>query len=225
MLLNETITIMKLPRELTTVTKLSKYLAMMVFVALPIVGFFLGMSYQEMIDLAKKQEESNIVIESKLSPSPIEIPTVDPSTANWKTYRNDEFGFEIRYPNDFQKDLEKDNYIKVYKPGFASLSISSILTNKNLEEYVDERIAATKEAYEGKPSLSVYKKISNTVAGKPSIQLEVYYEAAGTSGLEEYMANESNSIVEIRMMDLADSIESQIKKTFDQILSTFKFTQ
>ena len=50
---------MKFPKELTTVTPLSKYLAMVVFVTLPIVGFFLGMRYQEMMDLASKQKTAS----------------------------------------------------------------------------------------------------------------------------------------------------------------------
>jgi len=100
MLLNETITIMKLPKELTTVTKLSKYLAMVVFIALPIVGFFLGMRYQETMDLAKHQQmEANLLIPRAPTPTPIPIPTVDPSiTASWKTYRSTTYGFEFKYP-------------------------------------------------------------------------------------------------------------------------------
>lgn len=97
-LFNETITIMNLPKELTTVTKLSKYLALFLFIALPFVGFFLGVRYQEMMDLSKRQQEKSTLAIPRiptLSPAEalakegnsIAIPTVDPSiTANWKTY-------------------------------------------------------------------------------------------------------------------------------------------
>ena len=51
---------MTFPKELTTVTTLSKYLAMVVFIALPFVGFFLGMRYQEMTDLANKEDENSM---------------------------------------------------------------------------------------------------------------------------------------------------------------------
>lgn len=37
---------MKLPKELTTVTPLSKAVALLMFISLPIITFFFGMSYQ-----------------------------------------------------------------------------------------------------------------------------------------------------------------------------------
>jgi len=40
---------MKLPKELITVTPLSKFLAMILFVSLPVVGFLLGMRHQQII--------------------------------------------------------------------------------------------------------------------------------------------------------------------------------
>jgi hypothetical protein len=39
----------KLPKWLTTVTPLSKALAMILFIALPFIGFYLGMKYQQQI--------------------------------------------------------------------------------------------------------------------------------------------------------------------------------
>lgn len=41
---------MKLPRELTTVTTFSKYLALSLFVFVPILAFFLGMRYSQLIN-------------------------------------------------------------------------------------------------------------------------------------------------------------------------------
>lgn len=38
---------MNLPKELTTVTPLSRYLAMFLFIVLPFLGFYLGMDYQQ----------------------------------------------------------------------------------------------------------------------------------------------------------------------------------
>ena len=46
---HETLRAMKLPKELTTVTRLSKIVAMILFIALPIVGFLLGMRHQQII--------------------------------------------------------------------------------------------------------------------------------------------------------------------------------
>lgn len=44
---------MPLPKELTTVTKLSKTLALIIFLSLPIIAFLFGMKYQMLLDLKK----------------------------------------------------------------------------------------------------------------------------------------------------------------------------
>jgi hypothetical protein len=38
---------MKLPRELTTVTRLSKFLALIMFITLPVIAFSFGMNFKE----------------------------------------------------------------------------------------------------------------------------------------------------------------------------------
>lgn len=47
---------MKLPKELTTVTPLSKILALLMFILMPIFGFFLWMQYQKTIPQEKSVE-------------------------------------------------------------------------------------------------------------------------------------------------------------------------
>lgn len=43
---------MKLSKKYTTVTTLSKTLALILFIALPFIGFYLGMQYQKGLDVA-----------------------------------------------------------------------------------------------------------------------------------------------------------------------------
>lgn len=57
---------MKLPKELTTVTRLSKALALTLFITLPILAFSFGMKYQKGIDEQK--------IQSSITPPIIEEP-------------------------------------------------------------------------------------------------------------------------------------------------------
>src|SRR3989344_261472 len=83
---------MKLPKELTTVTPLSKYLALFLLIALPFIGFYLGFKYQEVFDLSNPTP----------TPTPLAIPTVDPSvTANWKIYKNERMGISFNYPSEW----------------------------------------------------------------------------------------------------------------------------
>lgn len=46
---------MALPASLTTVTRLSKRLALILFIALPFLGFLFGMKWQEMLDSQNQQ--------------------------------------------------------------------------------------------------------------------------------------------------------------------------
>lgn len=41
---------MKLPRELTTVTRLSKFLALVMFITLPVIAFAFGMNYKDYVE-------------------------------------------------------------------------------------------------------------------------------------------------------------------------------
>ncbi len=47
---------MKLPKELTTVTRLFKTLAFILFISMPIIAFFLDRQYQQTIDIQAMQQ-------------------------------------------------------------------------------------------------------------------------------------------------------------------------
>jgi hypothetical protein len=59
---------MRLPNSLTKVTKLSKIIALVLFVALPFIGFALGMKYQQLLDV--KNEYQIIKSEPTINQSP-----------------------------------------------------------------------------------------------------------------------------------------------------------
>lgn len=69
---------MKLPASLTTVTPLSKFIAMVLFVSLPFIGFYLGMEYQ------KKFGFEEIVNPIQYpNPSPTPTPTINPAVTDF----------------------------------------------------------------------------------------------------------------------------------------------
>jgi len=66
---------MKLPKELTTVTPLSKNIALLLFATLPIVGFLMGMRYQQAVTQPQNIPQT-IAVPSVANPSPApSVPT------------------------------------------------------------------------------------------------------------------------------------------------------
>ena len=60
-----------------------------------------------------------------------ELPVSDIDTSNWKTYRNEEYGFEVKYPEGYLKqepEESEDSYNKKFHLWFAD--------DRNQEKYV-----------------------------------------------------------------------------------------
>lgn len=80
-----------LPKSLTTVTSFSKLLAMVLFVALPFVGFYLGYVYRQSLTVEKLVNEGGqTVLNSQ--------PTIFPQNL-MDTYVNKTCGFSLQYPH------------------------------------------------------------------------------------------------------------------------------
>lgn len=85
---------MKLPTYMTTVTGLSKSLALILFVALPFIGFYFGVRYQKSV-----------------------TPVID-STNSTNSMKKGKTLDEVLIPGEFQKDLDKGNFV-AFKEKFS----------------------------------------------------------------------------------------------------------
>ena len=83
--------------QFTTVTPLSKALAMGMFIILPFATFFLGMSYGKQLIRP---------IELTVIPGAYDVEEID--TLGWQTYRNEELGFQFSYPKEWGEIIVKD---------------------------------------------------------------------------------------------------------------------
>ena len=81
-----------MPKELTIITPLSKYLAMALFIILPFIGFSLGIRYQQLMNFY--QEE----LTKPIPPIKSQTNTTVDNATNWKTYANEELKFSFKYP-------------------------------------------------------------------------------------------------------------------------------
>ncbi len=206
----------KLPKELTTVTPLSKILAAVLLISLPFIGFFLGIRYQEMIDLTERQqEENNLSIPRIPTPTPIPMPTIDPSTANWKTYRNEEFGFEVGYPESWTT-LERSSQSVEFQHPDNSPYISLVVF-ENIGGRGDESVGGITfcEAY---PGQCTTQKL-NIDGVQTAIEWRLH-DASVNFGIPG-----KNYVISIAFNSNFEKTSSEEMKLFLQILSTFRFTQ
>jgi hypothetical protein len=88
--------------EWNKVTPLSKYLAMVFFIALPFVGFVLGMKYE-------KQLNFSVNLTEQKSNSTKEKNSTFVEKISTEKYLNKKYGFEFSYPSNWRID-DKSTY-------------------------------------------------------------------------------------------------------------------
>ncbi len=143
---------------------------------------------------------------------PSTIPTTDP-TINWKTYKNEKWGFEIKYPLDW---FIKDTSLYSYDPG-----------NYLGEKPIPEKIVKC-DFIEGNDLSTVAIKSTEILqTGTPKITklITEYKDHAnfgpGSSTNTRYIFEQDTKEISLICFFFDETYE----KTFDQILSTFKFTE
>ena len=214
---------MKLPKELTTVTTLSKLLAMILFVSLPVVGFLLGMRHQQIIS-------SPSIITNSPTPTPLAIPTVDPSiTASWKTYLNKELNYTFKYPPDWKLNLQT---------GYTPLQLYSndaryLLYFSDPYGYGDTPENNAKVARYG---TNVINESNIKIGGHKGIKLEALVTNSSTYHITIYLGDIYRKVIVNNKMEqikgtlkiyyeIRDKAQiEEAKMLLYQILSTFKFT-
>lgn len=157
---------MQLSKELTTVTPLSKVLALFMFILLPIIGFVAGVQYQVLIDKSVKTEQNKYSYprteETLPSVTPTStitnhktnfienvIPNLSPTKApgvryeenGMMVYKDNNYGFLFRFPTSLILDSDSSsNWLSFLQEQYGTMSQRLLVTvedyNKSLEEYV-----------------------------------------------------------------------------------------
>lgn len=219
---------MSLPKELTTVTVVSRTVELIVLIAAMIIGFGLGVNYQETIDLLKQQ--NNSVQATIIKPT---TPIYD-ETASWKTYTNTEIGFSFQYPQEL-------NYI-------YDDNMKDVRTRKTgqllIQNYDDSKPVDSKDSLKIQIHLTIGKDMVLSLEQHINNQQNLMREYGKTlPSLREIMVDNERAFKggTIQKGELVPIVWFKHKEfdytlvispeTFsnvrllDQILSTFKFTQ
>jgi len=156
-----------------------------------------------------------------LAPEPVPLSVV---TANWKTYTNKEMGIEFRYPSDYS------------------------ITNESIRPYLNRNIGwgynntSVQDCKGGCPAIDTTEK--TILGGKPATKIMGYLGGDGGNIPQKYITYEvfngikyfdisiqtlpfvltGDEASKYKDLSVVQEITPENQTTFNQILSTFKFT-
>ncbi|OIO06363.1 hypothetical protein AUJ27_04285 [Candidatus Falkowbacteria bacterium CG1_02_37_44] len=200
-----------------------KYILIIVILAAIVAGGILAYQYW----LAPKQEVKVPEIKPPEVKAPEEVPPEEvpvDETANWRVYRNEEYGFEIRYLSEWQHKVDK-NYIGFYDPQKIKFFAPNELTirmfpkenNISLDKWVQELPEIKSETeIQGKAPSGSFRNINNI-----SFYVVDTINFEGGNTIANAFLEKNGSVIEFSRNLLA----ANDRGIFNQILSTFRFLE
>lgn len=217
--------------------KLKKLIPTLVIAGILIAGYFVAAKTQNWwpFEIIEKQQETNTQVNSSLG-----------EVERRKTYRNEEFGFEFKYPNNFKLQSSVDDQSSLIKGYFPFLKgKESILVGTSMEDIKTRypNTDLTKAIFAVLLSKnSECERIKNLNASGSIINGELFFEEkSGDVGLGNQRSESrfsviknSNCFILVQQIDTAgygaiEGIEkvniTSVSSDLHQILSTFRFTK
>ncbi len=116
---------MKLPQSLTTVTPLSTFLAVLLFITLPLLGFLFGMQYQQQINFLEYKTPVIYRAHTGISPTQNPILNQPPANGGWHNFIEENYRFQFQYPSGWTSKIINDIITLQDNSGKTIVTISS----------------------------------------------------------------------------------------------------
>jgi hypothetical protein len=173
--------------------------------------------------LQKSQTEENSITQEQSSP------TLDP-IADWKTYTDENFNFQIKYPSGWEFSKNEDDweygmqYVWIISPDFISKDIEnrivegvvfSIAIHEDTQVLLQDIINIVNESGGSKSPFTI-NEINGTLLFEENSPFK-------NSKRKTFVTQKGGQIYAIELIWSKQIPEAE--KTLDQILSTFQFTE
>ena len=204
---------MKLSPTLTTVTPLSKFLALFFFILFNVLGFYLGRFYT-------RNEANRMMIQNQQAEIIIEAQDSD-DMSDWKMYSSPELGFTFNYPVDWGEPIVDQlstrtevgfiNKLSILRGNYYNQDLQRLYS---LEEYINNISQAT-------PTSSETFSIEDWVGIKRIFVIQPSIDTESSKEIQIVVANPKDKKDLLTISYSYNSKSEQLK--YDQILSTFRF--